>query len=259
MKKIPPKTLNLILSVCALIAMWLVWIIVYRVVGNDYVIPSFSDTLSALWGCLKSGEFWRAFCFTLLRTAGAFVISFLLAALLCLLSVACKPFAAFVKPVVVIFRTLPTIAIVLLLVLWTDSRVTPIIVTALVLFPLIYSQLCAAVGEADIKLLEMASVYGVPLREKMLKIYIPQISQPIFAQIGPNLSLGLKVTVSAEVIANTFVSIGGMMQSARAFVEIPRLAALTLVCVLAGLITEFAFSFLKLINRRWRGEGEASR
>lgn len=247
------RKLNIVFSVAAVIVMWLVWIIAYYSVKNDYVIPSFTDTVVSLWACLCSGEFWAAFAFTFLRTLLAFVISFLLAALLAAASAVSKKAGAFIKPFMVFFRTVPTLAIILLLLIWTSAKVAPVIVTVLVLFPMIYSQMTSATENVDEGLIQMAKLYGVSKKERLFKIYLPQISPEIFSQTGANVSLGIKVMISAEVLSNTYRSLGGMMQTARSFLEIPKLAALTIVAVLLGLAVDVAFSQLKRINSKWRG------
>ena len=45
-----------------------------------------------------------------------------------------------------------------------------------------------------------------------------------------------------------------MMQTSSGAGEVACLAALTLAAVILGLIIEFAFSQLKRINKKWRGE-----
>jgi ABC-type nitrate/sulfonate/bicarbonate transport system permease component len=58
--------------------------------------------------------------------------------------------------------------------------------------------------------------------------------------------------VSAEVMANTAKSLGGAMSYARSFLEVSRLAALTLFAILLGFIFELAFGCLKHVNDKWR-------
>lgn len=253
MKKYFLKNKNaVILSVVSLCIMWAVWIIAYYAVGNDYIIPSFKDTFLSFFKCLTEGEFWIAFAFTLLRTLGSFLISFLLAAACCALSSLSKIFKGLLNPLIVILRTLPTLAVILILLIWTNVTVAPIIVTILLLFPVTYSQFLAAVEGIDTDVLEMAKMYNVSKRDRLLKIYLPMSAPAVFSQIGANVSLGLKVMISAEVLSNTYKSLGGMMQNARVFLEMPRLAALTLVAVFSGLLLEFAFAQFKRINSKWR-------
>lgn len=245
------RKLNILLSLASVLLMLTVWVIAYFSVKNDYIIPSFSATAKSFFLCFAEAEFWAAFSLTTLRTFIAFAVSFVLAAMLTALSVISKSASAFLKPVIVFLRTVPTLAVVLILLLWTTPEIAPVAVTFLVLFPMIYSQLTSSADNVDRGLLQMAKVYGIKRKDIIFKIYLPHISTSVFSQTGANISLGLKIMISAEVLSLTYRSLGGLMQSARAYLEMPRLAALTLVAVLAGLIIDIAFSQLKRINYRW--------
>lgn len=146
------RKLNIILSVSAIVLMWLVWIISYYSVKNDYIIPSFSATVKSFFLCFAESGFWIAFCMTALRTFAAFAVSFAAAALFAALSVSFKGASAFLKPIMVFLRTVPTLAVILVLLVWTNPEAAPVAVTFLVLFPMIYSQLTAAADGVDKKL-----------------------------------------------------------------------------------------------------------
>lgn len=234
--------------------MWLVWLIACFVVDNEYILPSFTETMKSMGTILTEKSFWVAFGNTLLRTAEAFVLSFVLAALCAALSSCGKGVSAFIRPIMVFLRTLPTLAVILILLIWTSPLVAPVLVTFLVLFPMIYAQIMAAIGDVDGELIEMARVYRVSRRERLFKIYLPLTAPNVLAQTGANLSLGLKIMISAEVLASTYRSLGGLMQNARLYLEMPRLAALTLVAVAIGLIFESAVSLVARRSRRWNGK-----
>ena len=128
------RKLNIILSVSAIVLMWLVWIISYYSVKNDYIIPSFSATVKSFFLCFAESGFWIAFCMTALRTFAAFAVSFAAAALFAALSVSFKGASAFLKPIMVFLRTVPTLAVILVLLVWTNPEAAPVAVTFLVLF-----------------------------------------------------------------------------------------------------------------------------
>ena len=245
------RKFNIILSVSAFALMWIIWLIAYYSVKNDYVIPSISDTAKSFGKCLISGSFWLSFLFTLLRTAFSFAISFVLAAALVAVSALFKVCKSFIKPFMAVLRTVPTLAIILILLFWTTPTVAPVIVTILVLFPMIYSQLSAAVEGIDEGLTEMAEVYGISKRERLTKIYLPLISPAVLSQTGPNISLGIKIMISAEVLAGTYKSLGGLMQNARFYVDMPRLAVLTIIAVLTGILIDLCFSLLERVTFKW--------
>lgn len=248
------RKLNLLCSFSAIILVILVWIIAYYAVKNDYIVPSFSESAESLFKCFAEKSFWAAFGMTLLRTLESFLLSFLIAGVCAVLSLLSRVFRLVLKPLVAIVRTFPTLAVILILLIWTNPKIAPVIVAVLVLFPMIYTQMLSSFETIDSGLIEMLNVYKVSKRERIFKVYLPITSAGVFAQTGANVSLGLKIIVSAEVMCNTLGSLGGLMQTSRAFLEMPRLAALTVVSVAAGLILEAGFSMLKRLNERWADE-----
>ena len=97
----------------------------------------------------------------------------------------------------------------------------------------------------------MAEVYNINRREKLTKIYLPLISPNILSQSGADISLGIKVMISAEVLAGTYKSLGGLMQNARAYIDMPQLAALTIIAVMTGLLIDLCFSLIEKVTFRW--------
>ncbi len=244
---------NYLFSVLAVAVMWGVWVAAYFAVGNEYVVPSFTETMRELGALFASGTFWESFGGTLWRTVAGWLLAFAFAVLFAAAGVASKKFRSFFAPFVSVFRTLPTMAITLMLLIWSTPLVAPVIVTFLMLFPVTYAQLMAVYGEIDPQLFEMARVYGVPRREVLCKIAVPGMLPAVFSQAGPNLSLSLKVTISAEVLVSTFRSLGGMMHEAANYLQVAEMFALTILALLVGGLFEFALHFLTRITARWKG------
>ncbi len=243
---------NLILSLSAIIAMWAVWTVAYFAVANDYIIPSFADTCRSMLELLGDTAFYVALLNTLLRTLIAFVISFTFAMLLAMLCLAFSKLSAFIQTIMIFLRTLPTLAVILVLLIWTTPKIAPVIVTVLVLFPMIYAQINASFQDVSSEYSQMATVYNFTLKDRLFKMYFPLILPNILSQTGANISLGLKIMISAEVMASTFKSLGGLMQNARLYVDMSKLAALTLFAVLAGLLIELIFALIKKLAIKWR-------
>ena len=252
MKFIKSRKLNIIFTLFAVVSLCAAWIIAYYAVGNDYVIPSFSDTFASLFKCFTESSFWLAFLNTALRTVSAFLISFALALVTVALSKLSSAARAFINPVMVLLRTLLTLAVILILLIWSNAKVAPVIVTVLVLFPLLHTQILTAADGVDCELCEMLKAYNVPCSRRLFKVYVPLISSDVLPQTGATLSLGLKVMISAEVLSNTYSSLGGLMQTARAYLEMPRLAALTLTAIFLGLLIDLIFSLVAKINAQWK-------
>lgn len=235
----------------AIVFIWLVWLAAYYIEGNEFVVPSFWATMKSFGGLLISAGFWSALGYTMLTALAAFAISYLLAAICAAAATLSKFAAEFLKPIIGFLRTLPTLAIVLVLLVWTTPRAAPIIVTVLVLFPLIFSQLTAAIGGVGDDLKEVCRVYKIPPRDRLLKVYLPLAAPPVLAQTGANYSLGLKVMISAEVLAATRSSYGVLMQTARLYADMPSLMALTLAAVIVGAVLNIGLSQFSRLTDKW--------
>lgn len=243
---------NIIFSVLALCALWLLWLVSYFAVGNDYVLPSFWETFAQAGRLFVSASFWRAFAGTFLRSFLAFLVSAALGLLLALLATEFKWVRAFLAPVVSVLRTAPTVAVILILLLWTTPAVTPVIVAALVLFPAAYSAALSGFDEIKGEYGDLVRAYRVNKKRTVFLLYLPLSAPNLLTQAGAIFSLGIKITVSGEVLASTYKSLGGMMQEAKMFLEMPQLLALTLLTVLLGFAAEGLFVLIKKFAVRWK-------
>ncbi len=251
-KLLTDKKFNILWSVSALLIAWAVWLIAAAAVKNEYLVPPFADSAAEFFSLFASGFFWRALGATLLRTLITLIISFLLALGCALLASAFQPFAAFMRPITAFMRTLPTMAVLLLILVWLSPRTAPVAVAFLVLFPMIYSQLRCGLEGVDSELLQMAKAYNLSAKTKLTKIYLPQIAPAVLEQMGQNFAFGLKIVISAEVMASTYTALGGMMQEAQAYINLPRLAALTLWAVVFGCVIEILFRVLSRTVFGWK-------
>ena len=86
---------------------------------------------------------------------------------------------------------------------------------------MLYAGILAALSGVDKHLIEVSRVCGTPTHRRVTAIYLPLASPYVLREAGAALSFALKVVVSAEVLANTAKSLGGMMQQARIYAEIP--------------------------------------
>lgn len=247
------RKLHIIYSIIAILLMWLVWIIAYHAVGNRLIVPSFGDTMSEFFALFKNSEFWTGLYHTLIRTLIAFLISFALALICVIIAVTGQAARAFLKPVISFVRILPTLAITLLILKWTphNKNIPPIIVTVLVLFPMIYAQFVAAVDGIDGGIRQMIKVYHIPKTTAVFKIYLPLISPNILSQSGANISFGIKIMVSAEIIGGTLKSLGYLMNYASGGSQIALLSALTLFAVIFGLIIDISISQTARLTYKW--------
>lgn len=246
------KIYDLILVVLTVGCILLLWCVSAHIIDNEYLLPTVYDTLKALLNLFKSGEFYLSVLLTVLRSVVAFVLSFVLAFSLAVWGNTNKTAKRIIKIIVSITRALPTIAVVLLLLFWTNSQIAPVIVTMLVVFPTVFTNIENALSEIDKDQIEMCKVFNVDSKTVLKKVKIPQIAPSLIRTVGSGLSLNLKLMVAAEVLSQTAKSLGFMLNTSKAYFEISTMIALVVVSVVLGLITESVFSLLSEKAGKWK-------
>lgn len=219
-------------------AFLLVWTIACSLIKNEYIFPPIRQVFVEVWNLLGERFFYRAFLHSVLRALWAFLIAFVLAVGFAVLAKV-FPFAKkIIAPIVAGLRALPTMAIMLILLIWSTPSGAPIIVAVLALIPVLYTGVSVAISTVDESLEEMCRVYRVGLKKRIFFMYLPLSAPYIVREASAGASFALKLVVSAEVLAYTFVSLGGMLQSSKIYMQTPRTFALAFMVVLTGLLIE---------------------
>ena len=243
--------LNKLLPLVSIAAIVLLWIVAGALVDSEYILPTVGQTLTALLNLFKSSEFYKALSFTLLRSLIAFIISFALGFLLAFCKNRLPIVGKLIDPVISVIRALPTIAIILLLLFWTNSKVAPIIVTMLVVLPTSYTHLCSAFAGINKGAVEAGKVDGANGKQLFVFIEFPQIAPPFYKAMGSGISLNFKLMVAAEVLAQTANSIGYMLNTSKIYFEIAEMMALVLVSVAIGVLIETIFNKIAEYSSDW--------
>jgi NitT/TauT family transport system permease protein len=246
------KILNLLLPLLTVGCILIIWSVFARVIDNQFLLPNLKLTFTSLITLFGSGEFYLAFVYTFLRSVVAFIVSFILATTLALIGNANQTIKRVIKILISICRALPSIAVVLLLLFWTNSQVAPVIVTMLVVLPTVYTNVDNSLNEIDKDQLEMCKLFNVDKKVVLTKVKIPQIAPSMVNTIGSGLSLNLKLMVAAEVLSQTANSLGYMLNTSKVYFEIAMMIAIVLVTVILGIVIESAFSKLSERLGKWK-------
>lgn len=251
-KKTIKKTVTstLLFAAAAFFALFALWGAAYAIVGNPYLVPSLKDTFSAMGKILTEKQFYTAYFQTFFRVLQAFFISFIPALALSVAAYLYSPVRKIASVFVSALRALPTMAVLLMILVWSTPKKAPVIVAFLALFPLLYTGVLSALFSVDERYKSVCTVYKVPLFKQIFGMYLPQIFPSVLRESAGALSFSLKLVVSAEIMANTFKSVGGLMQDSKIYLDMPRLFALTLLVVITGLILETLGNLIALAADR---------
>ncbi|MBQ7351626.1 MAG: ABC transporter permease subunit [Clostridia bacterium] len=236
------KYLNIILPLAIILLFVGVWFLSYVVVGEEIIIPSPINVLKEIFLLFGRWYFWKCLAGTLLRALCAFCVSFVLAWGLVLIFKFCPNMRLCVRIFISICRALPTIAIILILLLWTTSNVASISVTIFVVLPVIFSSILDSLDKIDPQIIDMFRVFKISKKTQMQKYIIPQLIPSTIETIGRGFSLNLKLIVASEVLAGVAKSIGSMMSQSKIYFETAELFALVIITIILAVLIELVFS-----------------
>ena len=236
--------LYLILSFAIIVAVW--WALAETRFKLTGIIPTPTDTLRMIGEEMRKDSFNKAIFSTLERSLVSFFVSFAAAVVLATLAHFKRFVGIMLNPFIALCRSMPTMALVLILLLTVGSNMLPTAVAFLVVFPLCYENMRAAIAETDKRLITMAKVFKIPRWRQVTGIYIPAMLPLIFSSIIGGFGLNLKVVISAEVMGLPSMSIGYLILSARQGFNFGISFVWLIIAVLLCLICE---GILRLISR----------
>lgn len=246
---------QILYSFSGVVCMLAFWLLMYLVVKNDYVIPSPFEVLKSAIVLLFDGELYSSLLSTFLRVIIAVALSLTVSTVLAFLSAFVKGFCDFLTPIIAVLRSLPILAVLLIILVWVDGvlkdrAVAPIIVCLLTLIPLSYSQIYDDLSGLTSGLGDVLKVYNVA-KKKQIPLFLKGIIPTLIKVCFETLSFGLKLVVSGEILASVYQSIGGDIYQASIYSNVVLLTALTLLICVLGI----AFEILgKIISQKIKGK-----
>lgn len=244
-KNLKKPFLNALYPCIAIALILAVWAIFAAVKNKPYLYPPPAETLSLFFGLGNQAGFFGAVFGSLLRTLLCFVLSFISAFILAAAGGLFKPLHKLMTPFVALFRAVPTMAVILICMLWLDYGEAPVLVGFLIAFPIMYSAFYSAITGVDEDLLEMAKIYKLKKFDIVKGIYLPSVTSAVFDTAQSTLSLTLKIVIAAEVLCYTRDSIGFNMIKANLTTETALLLAWTLTAVVLSFVLEIIVLGLK--------------
>lgn len=236
---------NILVPVVAFGIILVAWAVVAYCVGSKYIMPTISSTIEEFVQLLSQDDFYSAIIGTTWRSIVAFILSSVLALLLMLV---CEV-SAFAKRVVLVIvavvRSVPTMSVILILIIWTSSDMTPIIVASLIIFPTIFSSMTAAREGIDKSLEENTRLCDISRAEKFIKVYVPLCAPVTLEGMANAISLGVKIVIASELLAQTSDALGRLMQISRVNFAMAQLFAYTLVAIAISILLEYIIRLIK--------------
>lgn len=225
----------------AVLAWLLIWQLASMWIGQEILLVSPVTVVITLIRLAGGAQFWLSVASSMLRIIGGFLLAVVLGVALAGLSAASGRLREFLLPFVATVKSIPVASFVILVLIWVSSRNLSVLISFLMVFPVIYTNVLDGISQTDRGLLEMAEVFGIPFGRRLRTIYVSQVL-PYF-RTGCSLALGLcwKAGVAAEVIGIPQNSIGENLYNAKIYLDTPALFAWTLVIICISVLFEKGF------------------
>ena len=239
------------LQTLAVLLFWLlVWALAARAVGQALLLPSPLETGRELVTLARSAVFWLTVGKSVLRVLAGILLAVLLGAALALLTHKSPLLKALLAPVMTLVKSTPVASFIILALVWLGRGIVPLVIAALMVLPVVWSNVSQGLAGIDPQLLELAAVYRLPKLRALRRITWPSVLPHLRAALRSALGLGWKAGIAAEVLTVPPGSIGKRIYEAKLYLETTELFAWTAAVVLVSLGIERLL--LRLVER---GEG----
>lgn len=225
--------------IALLVVTFAVWAIAAAAINDSFVLPSVKETFVALGETLKLKAFWAGLGGTLLRSLIGYVISIALFFALFCLSTAFNGFRRFIDPLIAALRTLPTVAVALILALVVGGYVAPVVLAVLVIMPILYSTARARVATVPNELLEVCKICGASKTQVLKFVWLPSLAAALPEAFSSAFSYNIKAVIGAEILVQAASSLGMLMNLAKVYLMTASLIAMTFFAVVLSVIFEF--------------------
>lgn len=247
-KNIDNKKLNKKYQIISILIILTLWTIFAYVVDNTVKIPSPYETFIELIKIICNDKFLLQVTSTLTRVIISFSIAFVLGLVLGVVSGFNEGVYYLLNPIILILKSMPTMAVILLSLIWLGREISPILVCFLICFPIIYTAVVNGIVNIDKKLLEMTDIYRFTKSNKLKHLYLPSIKSALVTISATSFSLTIKVCIAAEVLSQPKYSMGTGFQMEKVALNTAGVLAWSVIAiVIAGI---FELLITKILDRK---------
>ena len=240
-----------------LVLIAVVWEVYGRYLDNPLLVPTFSDTVVALWGGIRSGVLIDRAATTIQVLLIGFSVGVALAAVLTILAITTRVGTDFLETVTAMFSPLPAIALLPLALIWFGLGIGSLVFVMVhsVLWPLALNT-HAGFRAVSPTLRMVGRNYGLSGLGLVLRILIPAAFPSILAGLKIGWAFAWRTLIAAELVFGVASGKGGLgwyIFESKNQLDIPEVFAGLLTIIMIGLLVDNVI-FRTIENRtvrRW--------
>lgn len=224
------------------LAFWLaVWQVAAVVVDQEILLVLPAGALTRLGELVVTAEFWGTVWYSFIRIASGFLAASVVGVLGATAAAASRIVDALVTPALTAIRSTPVVSFIILVLMLPIRGQLAFVISFLMVLPITYTNVLEGIRHRDLALLEVATVFRVPLLRRLPAMDVPAVLPFFTASCRIGVGLAWKSGIAAEVIGLAEGSIGERLYEAKIFLSSADLFAWTAV------IIAVSFGFERLV------------
>ncbi|WP_055668181.1 ABC transporter permease [Desnuesiella massiliensis] len=239
-------------SLISIVMILVIWQVGAIVINNEIIVPKIETTLLSLGEIVNKGDIILVISSTLLRSFLSFLISLFFAVMLGVLGGLFEKFHYMLLPLLSVFKSLPTMGIIILALIWLDTDKAPIFIGFIITFPILYGSIVTSIKNMDTNLINMCKVYKVSKAAIVKEVYIPHIYYYVADTFATVLGLTIKVVIAGEVVGQAKNSIGGYIQLEKVYLNTSGVFAWMIIVVLLNFLIDLVLNSIISHTVKWK-------
>ncbi len=233
-----PRKKGVWFSLGGVLLLLVIWQFLSLFSGTNFLLPPPRDVLARFGQMFSEKEGWLAVIQSGERILQGVFFSAAVAVIFAFAVWRLKVLQRLIEPFVLLMKTVPIVSFILIALFFLGNRVLTLFISGLVVFPMVYESVLAALSDVDHALLEMARVFCLKKRDILRFIIVPACRGQFLAAMGVALGMAWKAGVASEVLSLAKPSIGWHLHDSRLYLDMEGLLAWTLAIVLVSFISE---------------------
>lgn len=236
----------------SLIIMIILWQTLAATINNELLFPSIISILKEMIVILSDNSFFYVIIASVGRCLLCFIISITISVLISSLSYINKFVYNFFYPVMMIIKAIPTIAFIVLALIWISKEYAPIVIGLMMAIPIFYDVILNALVEIDDNIIEVFDVYRVGKMERIKNLYLPTIISSVAGVFSSTIALILKVIIAGELYSQPRYGIGAIIQMEKMRFNTTAIITWILLITLITLVFDKMLSILNNSINIWK-------
>src|SRR5690554_314211 len=236
--------------VFSIISLFIIYVILSNIVDNEILLPKIHLIIDYFKN-LKLSVLLKHTSSTLFKALSSYLFSLIFALIIAIIA-SFKKINLIINPYISILRTIPTISIILIALIWLGNEKAIYIIPFLVIFPILYETIYFHINNLDPKLKQVCDVYQFNSNKKIKYLYFYSLLEGLMLSFKQTFGLCFKIIVMAEVIAQANMGIGAKIQNEKINLDMSGVFSWTIILIILILIIDFILDFGSRRLIKWK-------